>query len=314
MDSTENAPIRFDRVLLTTDFSSMSEKALPYAAAIVRHFGATLYVVHVIATEDYAHIPPSEHTQALARMKQEAERQITAILATSHFQGIPHKIILDHGDVLTVLSRIVEGQDVDLIVAGTHGKHGLEKLLSGSMAEEIFRLASVPVLAIGPEVEIDPQAEVRLERILYATDFSPESGRALRYACALAKQYGAQLYFLHVVEDVWQEPLSTRVSAEPFCRVRLGENGFSDILEGLQPEFLVEFGMAEQLTLEVAQNRDVQLMVLSVPGTTHPALSAHFPGPIAYNIVGHARCPVLGVREKVESAKDDGVKNRSASD
>jgi nucleotide-binding universal stress UspA family protein len=307
MSFIENAPIRFNRVLLTTDFSSISEKALPYAAAIARHFGATLHVVHVIATEDYAHIPPSEHAQALARMKQEAERQIMAILATSHFQGIPHTLILDHGDMLAVLSRIVEEQDIDLIVTGTHGKHGLEKLLSGSMAEEIFRLASVPVLAVGPEVIIDPQAEVRVERILYATDFSPESRRAMRYAYALAREYGAHLYFLHVVEDVWQEPFSTRVSADAFCRVQLHEKGFSDIEEGVQPEFLVEFGMAEQLTLEVARNRDIQLLVLSVPGTVHPVLSAHLPGPIAYNIVSHARCPVLGVRGKVEIAKDESV-------
>jgi nucleotide-binding universal stress UspA family protein len=314
VDSIENAPIRFNRVLLTTDFSSISEKALPYAAAIARHFGATLHVVHVIATEDYAHIPANEHTQALARMKQQAERQITAILATSHFQGIPHKIVLDHGDVLAVLSRIVEEQDIDLIVTGTHGKHGLEKLLSGSMAGEIFRLASVPVLAIGPEVEIDPHSEVRVERILYATDFSPESRRAMRYAYALATEYSAHLYFLHVVEDVWQEPISTRVSADSFCRVQFHEKGLSDIAEGIQPEFLVEFGMAEQLTLEVARNREIQLLVLSVPGTAHPVLSAHLPGPIAYNIVSHARCPVLGVRGKVERAKNEGVKNRSAAD
>src|ERR1700758_3581966 len=221
MDCTKSAQLRFDRVLLTTDFSSISEKALPYAAAIARHFGATLYVVHIIGTEHYAHIPASERTIALARMKQEAERRIMAILATSHFQGIPHKMILGHGDVLAVLSRIVEDEDIDLIVTGTHGKHGLEKLFTGSMAEEIFRLASVPVLAIGPEVEIDPQAEVRMQRILYATDFSPESGRAMRYAYALAKQYGAQLYFLHVDEDVWQEPFSTRVTAESFCRLQL---------------------------------------------------------------------------------------------
>jgi nucleotide-binding universal stress UspA family protein len=246
-------------------------------------------------------------------MKQKAERQIMGILATSHFQGIPHNIILDHGDVLAVLSRIVEEQDIDLIVTGTHGKHGLEKLLSGSMAEEIFRLASVPVLAIGPEVVVDPQAEVRVERILYATDFSSESRWAMRYACALATEYDAHLYFLHIVEDVWQEPLSTRVSADTFCHVQLHERGFPDIAEGVQPEFLVEFGMAEELTLEVSRNRDIQLIVLSVAGTAHPVLSAHLPGPVAYNIVSHARCPVLGVRGKVEMAKDEDVKARSAA-
>jgi len=297
MKTIETIPLGFNRILLTTDFSPISEKALPYAAAIARHFAATIYVAHVIPTEDYAHISPDECSVALAEMKLQAERQINAIMATSHFQGIPHKIILDHGNVLAVLSRIADEDNIDLIVTGTHGKHGLQKLLSGSMAEEIFRIASIPVLAVGPEVVVEPQTEVRLTRILYATDFSLESRRAMRYAYAVAKQYGAHLYFLHVVEDAWAEPVSTRVSADSFCRLRLDEAGLSEISEEIEPEFLVEFGSAEELTLETARKREVQLIVLNVPGTTHPALSAHLPGPIAYNIVSHARCPVLGVRE-----------------
>jgi nucleotide-binding universal stress UspA family protein len=271
---------------------------------MARHFGATLYLAHVIPTEDYAHIPQGERDLAVAQMKQRAERQITDLLATSHFQGIPHKIILNHGDVLALLARIIEQHNIDLIVAGTHGKHGLQKLLSGSMAEEIFRFASLPVLAIGPEVVIDPQAEVRVERILYATDFSPESNRAMQYAYALAREYRAHLYFLHVVEDVWTEPVSTRLSAESFCRLQLHKRGFSEIDQDLQPEFLVEFGSAEELALEMAREREVQLMVLNVPLTAHPVLSAHLPGPVAYKIVSHARCPVLGVRGGSEMAKD----------
>jgi nucleotide-binding universal stress UspA family protein len=92
MHSAENIPIRFDKILLTTDFSPLSEKALPYAAAIGRHFAAAIYVAHVIPPEDYAHIPASERDVALHQMKQQAEQQITSILATSHFQGIPHKM------------------------------------------------------------------------------------------------------------------------------------------------------------------------------------------------------------------------------
>jgi nucleotide-binding universal stress UspA family protein len=210
--------------------------------------------------------------------------------------------------VLAALFQIVEDQETDLIVAGTHGKHGLEKLLLGSMAEEIFRLASVPVLAIGPDVVIDPREEVSVERILYATDFSKESEQAMRYAHALAREYGAQLYFLHVVEDVWREPFSTRVSGDTFCRAQLQKKGFSDMEEGVEPEFLVEFGMAEELTLEVARNRNIQLIVLGVSGTTHPVLSAHLPGPLAYNIISHARCPVLGVRMEVGIDKDGNDK------
>jgi len=312
MNLLEDVPLRFDKILLTTDFSPISEKALPYAAAIARHFGAMIYVAHVIPTEDYAHIPQSERVSALAGMKQQAERQIAAILASSHFQGISHKIVLDHGGVLPLLSRIAEEENIDLIVTGTHGKHGLQKLFSGSMAEEIFRIASIPVLAVGPEVVVDPHAEVNIKRILYSTDFSPESRKAMRYAYALAKQYDAEFFFLHVVEDVWQEPSSTRVAAETFFHVRMQEEGFADIREGMHPEFLIEFGMAEQLILEVARSREIQLMVLSVPQTVHPVLASHLPGPLAYNVVSHARCPVLGVRGEVEIAKDEDLKAPAA--
>jgi nucleotide-binding universal stress UspA family protein len=262
MHSAENIPIRFDKILLTTDFSPISEKALPYAAAIARHFAAAIYVAHVIPAEDYAHIAASERDVALHQMKQQAERRIMSILATSHFRGIPHKIILEHGDVMDVLSRLVEAEGIDLIVTGTHGKHGLQKLLSGSIAEEIFRLASIRVLAVGPEVVIDPHAELRIERILYACDFSPDSSRAMRYAYVLAREYGARLFFLHVVEDAWREPFATRVSADTFCRVQLHEKGFSNIEVGVPPEFLVEFGSAEELTLEVARKQGAHSLAI----------------------------------------------------
>jgi nucleotide-binding universal stress UspA family protein len=302
MPSFEHIPIRFDKILLPTDFSPVSAKALPYAAALARRFGSTLYVAHVVPPEAYAHIPPEERDTALAAIKRRAEKQITELLASAHFAGIPHHIVLDHGEVLPLLSRFVEKIGIDVIVTGTHGKHGLPKLLSGSVAEEILRVASLPVLALGPEVAIEPQDEVHVERILYATDFPPDSTRAMRYAFALAKAYVAQLFFLHVVNDAWQEPLATKLSAEAFSRLELLAKGLPETEQGIQPEFLVEFGSPEDLTLEIANKRKVQLLVLNVPGTTHPAFTAHLPGPLAYNIVTHAHCPVLAVRGRAETS------------
>ncbi len=314
MHSFDHIPIRFNKIMLASDFSAVSARALPYAAAIARRFGSTLYVTHVIPPEAYDHIAPSDRDVALAEMKRQAEKQIASQLSTSHFAGIPHQLMLDHGEVLQSLSRLVEKTGVDLIVTGTHGKHGLAKLISGSMAEEIFRLASVPVLAIGPEVAIDPQSEAHLERILFATDLSSESNRAMRYAYALASAYLAHLFFLHVVEDVWREPLSTKMQSDAFCRLQLLSAGLPESEQGIQPEFLVEFGSPETLTLEMVQKREIQLLVLNVPGTEHPALSAHLPGPLAYNVVTHARCPVLVVRGRAERTSHTSVESQSAAD
>jgi nucleotide-binding universal stress UspA family protein len=115
-------------------------------------------------------------------------------------------------------------------------------------------------------------------------------------AYTLATAYGARLYFFHVADDAWNEPLSTRMPGDASFRRRLLEKDWPPREEGIEPEFLVEFGSPEVRTLEVADQRGAQLIVLNVHGTTHPDLSADLPGPLAYDIVSHARCPVLVVR------------------
>jgi nucleotide-binding universal stress UspA family protein len=292
---TSDASIRLERILFATDFSPTAAMALPYAAAIARRFHATIYVVHVIPIEEYAHIAPEQLDRTLREMKQAAEHRTTALLASSHFKDIPFQVILAHGDPMTVTSALVDEHSIELIVAGSHGRHGLHKLLAPSMDEAIARAAACPALLIGPEAAIEPETEVHLERILFATDFSPHSRRAMDYAYALAKAHGAHLYVLHVAEDVWNEPLSTRMSADAFCRMRLLENDLPQNPGGIEAEFLVEFGPPETLILEAARKHGVQLIVVAVPRTSHPHLSSRLPGPLAYNLASHALCPVLAV-------------------
>ena len=299
---SNDPPIQFQRIMLATDFTPASAKALPYAAAIARHFQSTLLVAYVIPSESYDHIPSGLRDDALFRMRREAEENIKALLATSHLEGVPHEAVLGSGDLWPALSTLAEDHLIDLLVTASHGRHGLDKLVSGSPAEEVARLAARPVLLVGPEVTVAPAAEVHVERILHATDFSPESRRAMDYAYALSKAYSAHLSLLHVVETAWTEPLSTRATPEAFWRARLLERGWPESEEGVEPEFLVESGSPERLIVETAHQRGVQLVVLSFPGASHPKLAAHLPGPLAYNVVTHARCPVLVVRGSGETS------------
>ena len=291
-----DTPIRLERILFATDFSQTAATALPYGAAVARRFGSTIYVANVIHADEYAHIEPNQLDRTLDQMKQAAEQRIKALLASSHFDDIPFQVILDHGDPTAVIAALVDKHSIDLIVAGSHGRHGIHKLLSPSMDESIARAAACPALLIGPAAAIEPEAEVHLKQMLLATDFSPESRRAVEYAYTLAKAYGAKLYVFHVAEDVWSEPLSTRMSANAFCRMRLLEIGWPQSEQGIEPEFLVEFGPSETLILEAAAKHGVELIVVGVPRTTHPHLSSHLPGPLAYNLASHSRCPVLAVR------------------
>jgi nucleotide-binding universal stress UspA family protein len=285
--------IRFRRILFATDFSETSAKALPYAAAIASHFGATVHVVHVITPDECETLDPCQRDAAMRQMRQGAEQRIRALLSSSHFASVPHEVVIEEGNVEPILSSVARDRGIDLIVAGTHGRHGLGKLLSGSIAEEISEVVSLPILLVGPEIAIAPEMAVRLERILYATDFSPESRTAMDFAFALAQEYRGHLFILHVAEDVWQEPLSTRMPANDFIILRLLERGWREHPEGIETEFLVDFGAPEPLILEAVQKLAIQLVVLGLAESRHPQLAAHLPGPLFYNVASHCRCPVL---------------------
>jgi nucleotide-binding universal stress UspA family protein len=182
------------------------------------------------------------------------------------------------------------------LVIGTQGRRGLSKFILGSTAEEILQSAQKPVLMVGPESSVPPETDLTLHRILHPTDFAPESEAAMHYAYALAREYGASLALLHVVQDVWQEPLSTRLEPSTFFLERIVERYWKLNEAGLKPEYFLEFGPRAERILEVAARLQSQLIVVGVRGARHPQIAAHLPGPTAYDIVSRSRCPVLIVR------------------
>ncbi len=290
-------PLLFHRVLLATDFSPPSRIALPYAVAFAKHFHSKLYIAHVIPRDAYEAIPAVEGGAALEAIRRKAEQQLFEMTSTCVDSKISHEVLIDHGDFWPSISAVIERKKVDLIVIGTQARHGLEKLMLGSTAEEILRSAKEPVLTVGPECSVGAQTESRVRRILFATNFSSESEPAMRYAYSLAGSYHAALHFLHVAEDVWKEPLSTRMSAKDFFMLRMLENHWTLRQEDAVPEFHVSFGPRAECILETAEHLKSELIVLGVRGSAHPRVAAHLPGPTAYDVIVHARCPVLVVRD-----------------
>ncbi|HEX4029669.1 MAG TPA: universal stress protein [Terracidiphilus sp.] len=294
--SVDLPALRLSRILFASNFTETSAAALPYAAAFARRFNAQIHVIHVIAPDEYAHIEPAQLEATLRQMKADTAERIRKLLAASQFSDIPCRIFIEHGDVTETIAALAREQGIDLIVAGSQGRHGVQKLLSPSTDEAIAREVGCPVLLIGPAVTARPEDEMNMRRILLATDFEPHSGTVMNYAYALAAAYAARLSILHVADDVWKEPLSTRMTPDAFCRMRLLENHLPEHTQGMEPKFLVEFGEPESLILETAQRIGADLIVAGVPAATHPGLSARLPGPLAYNLASHAACPVLAVR------------------
>lgn len=296
-------PIRMERILFAGDFTESSEMALPYAAAFARHFGARILALHVVTPEEYAHIPAGQRGIMLKALKIAAAERLESVLRSAHLEASAIRVQVEHGEVPATVVLVAAAERADLIVAGSHGRHGIQKLLTPAVEEEIASAALCPVLLVGPEVSVPPESEAHIQRMVYATNLEAKSKPELEYTYALARTCSARLLLLHVTEDVSCEPLSTRMSAEAFCRMRMLESGLPEHAPGVEVEFQVEFGEREQLILEVAQGWGAHLIVIGIPAAEHPELKSHLPGPLAYDVASHAACPVLAVRSAPSNPK-----------
>ncbi len=303
---SQRAGISVRNVLYATDFSPTSESALPYATAIARKFGSTLHVAHVVSDTslllmtggvDYVSFG-TLYEDAHCLAKEKVER------VASRLGGIPTRSYIRHGKVWPNLSGIVTGNGIDLIVVGTHGRTGMGKMLLGSVAEDILRHAPCPVLTVGPRVcgraklpefgsrgKTLAPVELELQRILFAAKFTPESLQVAPVAIGLAEQFEARLMLVHILENY--SNLDSRPGPIEDAVRRLQALVPKDTALAYAPEIVMEFGTAWQAIVNKAEEFDADLIVLGArpkDGTTH------VPWSTVHQVVAHAKCPVLTVR------------------
>lgn len=286
--------IAVNNILFATDFSPSSNAALPYALAVAHQFDAKLFATHVISPEAYLFASPE--TWPALREIEEQQRQDFVARLEAQLRGVPHQVLSQAGDIADVLFRLIHDHQIDLLVLGTHGRTGLQKLLLGSVAEKLFRQAHCPVLTVGPEVLPSEKPVAEFNRILFATDFSNESLAAAPYTIALAQEHQSRLTLLHVLE----EPQAGTVDFGPdteFVIRQLRELVSPEQDLWFEPEYVVEFGQVETQILKAASAHKADLIVLGVRALTGSvAMATHFGHSKAQLILAHAPCPVLTVR------------------
>jgi nucleotide-binding universal stress UspA family protein len=284
--------------LFATDFSPCSCAAQPYAISLARKYGATLHAAHVLPTAADIMLMSPEGWPTIANEIELQTRQLVTDLEDD-FQGVPHRFLTPKGKISDALTEIITGNEIDLVVLGTHGRTGIRKLALGSIAEEIFRRSRCPVLGAGPHISHKPDVEAKFHHILFATDFSPESLAASPYAISLAEEDEAQLAVLHVVGQPAAGIVNLAAVSASLER-RLKELIPPDAEPWCHPQYLVEFGQqfaspAEGI-LKAAEDSATDLIVLGVR-SVHGKLGlvTHLASTTA-QILAHAACPVLTVR------------------
>jgi nucleotide-binding universal stress UspA family protein len=294
MASIETAnEVKLNNILYLTDFSEPAEAAIPFVKAIAHKYGSRVYAAHVLLPDVYACMAPEFGDVVTAGLEQAAEARMQKIAAG--LTGLPHETIIEWGpEVWPALQRVVEKNDIDLVVLGTHGRRGVQKFLLGSVAEEIWRCSHVPVLTIGPGVSRARTIE-RFNCVLFATDFTSESLSGMPYAVSMAREYRAQLVLLHVIRQFKKEEILGELSAADAMHYMI-QMLPQDAGLFSRPELVVKYGEPAKNIIDTASRFDADLIVLGVRDGNRFGVATHVDRSIAHNVVINASCPVLTVR------------------
>lgn len=269
----------FTRILLVTDFSHCSAVAAPWAGLLAENYGADILVAHVV--------PETSTGAAATERVLDPGEEMRKFLAANPFGDAPVETILERGAVVEVVADLVRKKGVDLVVVGTHGRSTVGKLLLGSVAQRIFNFAPCPVLTVSPRVRKPSRTGGESARILYATDLSEESVKALPYALSLAKARSSDLVVVHAAA----ESLSQDVLQGYYGRLNLLIP--PDARTWCRYDVAVITGTPATVILDTAALQNADFIVI---GAHRAEGTFEVPRTTAYQVVAHAHCPVLRVR------------------
>lgn len=160
---------RFKNILLATDFSECSRQALPYVAGLARNFDSKVHLFHVVTPSQLAIGAPEAAPYLYEALRKNSAEELTDMARSPELKGLNTRTVLGSGMLEDELIKAVNENEIDLIAVGTHGRTGIRRLILGSAAEEICRIATCPVLTVGPDVV--PGNKLQFQRILVPTDF-----------------------------------------------------------------------------------------------------------------------------------------------
>jgi nucleotide-binding universal stress UspA family protein len=298
----------FRNILFPTDFTLHARAALKYAAAFARSGGGRVVLFSVQSSTVPINllsmperIVAEQENPSLLQIRAE----VTDLLADPLFAGLEVDPVIVAGEPAPEIARAVREYGIDLVTVVTHGRKGLTRALWGSTAEEIIAEAPCPVLTIRPPqhdfVEYQgSRCEVRLNRVLLATNFRPSSTAATQIATQLASETGAELHAVYAIGDYFEQVsvmfpeggLTALTNLRSYVQERMAQLARED---GARAITHIAEGRPYAEIVRLAAENDVDLIVIGT--NVHASLFGGTPvlGSEIERVVRNAPCPVLCV-------------------
>ncbi|SMO63426.1 universal stress protein [Fodinibius sediminis] len=194
-------PLRINQLLFPTDFSETAHKALPFALDIAKRSGARLTLMHTIE-EPYDFAPMAQEIKQQIRNRIESlfKEQLDDILKNERYKDIEINIEIRNGPATYSILDLAEEMKADLIMMGTTGASGIDKILVGSTTSKVISQSPVPVLAVPKNYEHDFYNG--LDSITFLTDYKDEDLEAVRSTSYFAQLYDAKVVVLHIEKEL----------------------------------------------------------------------------------------------------------------
>jgi nucleotide-binding universal stress UspA family protein len=296
-------------ILVPTDFSPYARFANKYALSIAKNYNGTVHFVHVldanVATGVRGHamwLSQADTGTLLESMREHAASRLATLAERAAEDGVKSEQHIVTGNAPQEILRLALETQCTLIVLATHGRSGFDHIVFGSVAEKVVRQSPVPVLAIKhPEHEFveDNDPSIRINHVLFPTDFSGFSDKGLPFAISLCKEFSAKLSLLHATEIPMVLPefmpdsvVSLGPEMELAARETLEQKKLE--MEGVDVETVSVTGVPHSEICRYAEDHEVDLIVMPTHGRS--GLGHVLFGSVAEKVVRLAPCPVLTIR------------------
>jgi nucleotide-binding universal stress UspA family protein len=286
-------------ILCPIDFSEFSTRAYRYAVSIAEHYRARLVALHVVELWKYPYADfaasRGDYANFYRALRKGGEELLHEFVKASPHDEIQSDLVVREGRAPDSILLFAREQKVELIVMGTHGRRGFDRLILGSATDRVMREASCPVLAVcQPPHDTLAAGEKghhghHLRRVLMCADFSENSERALEYAISVTAEYNAELTLLHVVDKVknpvQKEEVMTAVTKQLEKLIPTRKR------KTLKIGTAVRIGKPYQRIIEYAQEASSDVIAMGVRGAG--ALDRAVFGSTTYRVIQLGPCPVL---------------------
>jgi nucleotide-binding universal stress UspA family protein len=288
-------------IVCPVDFSEFSIRAYHYAVSLAEHYRAKLVAQHIVELwrypyADYA-ASQGDYQEFWRALREGGEERLREFVKKHTHDEIQPELVVHEGIAADSILSFAQARKADVIVMGTHGRRGFDRLVLGSVTDRVMRTASCPVLAISKLAhDFMAAGEERhhvhhLSRILFCTDFSENSERALNYAISATAEYDAELALLHVLEDVPSAPKREETIAT--ATERLNKLIPWEERKTLKTKTAVRIGKPYEQIIQFALETQIDMVTMGVSG--RGTFDRAVFGSTTYRVIQLGPCPVLAV-------------------